>query len=148
LYNCRPAQYIEKMKTRLIIVLVLFAVVLMPVAADVGAGVILGSPTGVSVLIENRVALAAAWNIENRLHLHADVWIINRPLIDPVDWYLGVGGKVLLVDDVRAGVRFPVGLQWYALPNLELFAEIVPGMRLIPGTDFDLDAGLGVRFHF
>jgi hypothetical protein len=136
------------MKTRLIIVLVLFAVVLMPVAADVGAGVILGSPTGVSVLIENRVALAAAWNIENRLHLHADVWIINRPLIDPVDWYLGVGGKVLLVDDVRAGVRFPVGLQWYALPNLELFAEIVPGMRLIPGTDFDLDAGLGVRFHF
>jgi hypothetical protein len=136
------------MKRRIPLALLLCAAVVLPVAADVGAGVILGSPTGVSVLIENRVALAAAWNIENRLHLHADVWLLKGQLVDPLDWYVGVGGKVLLTDDVIAGARVPLGLQWYVLPELELFAEIVPGMRVIPGTSFDIDGGIGIRYHF
>ncbi len=127
----------------------LTVLILVPATADVGVGVILGSPTGVSALFGNRVAVAAAWNIDNLLHLHADVWLLNRQLVDPVNWYLGVGGKVLLLsDDVNLGVRIPVGLQWYALPRLELFAEIVPGMQLFEKTAFDLDAGLGIRFHF
>ncbi|MFA7568040.1 MAG: hypothetical protein WCY01_13520 [Alkalispirochaeta sp.] len=137
------------MKTRIVLVVVLFVVVLAPAAADVGAGVILGSPTGVSVLVDNRVALAAAWNINNRLHLHADVWLLNRTLADPIDWYLGVGGKVLLLsDDVYVGARLPLGLQWYVLPNLELFGEVVPGLQVVPSTGFDIDAGLGIRIHF
>ncbi|MFP4209919.1 MAG: hypothetical protein ACLFR8_01655 [Alkalispirochaeta sp.] len=135
------------MKRNILLVLLLCLFVVLPVAADVGAGVILGSPTGVSVLIDNRVALAAAWNIENRLHLHADVWLLRRRLADPVDWYVGVGGKVLLTDDVIAGGRVPLGLQWYVLPELELFAEIAPGMRVIPGTSFDIDGGIGIRYH-
>ena len=126
---------------------------ILPVAGDVGVGVILGSPTGISALFGNRVALAAAWSLPaERIHLHADVWLLRQRLIDPVDWYLGVGGKVQLAsgdsDDVRAGIRIPVGLQWYVLPRLELFGEIVPGMRLIPSTDFDLDGGVGIRFPF
>lgn len=125
---------------------------LVPAAADVGIGIILGSPTGISALFGNRVAVAAAWNIDNYAHVHADVWLLNRPLTDPVNWYLGVGGKVQINagrnDDVRAGVRIPVGLQWYATPQIELFGELAPGMRFIPGTDFDLDGGVGIRFHF
>ena len=137
------------MKRFLILTVLLTVLILVPATADVGVGVILGSPTGISALFGNRVAVAAAWNIDNLLHLHADVWLINRQLVDPVNWYLGVGGKVLLLsDDVNLGVRIPVGLQWYALPRLELFAEIVPGMQLFEKTAFDLDAGLGIRFHF
>jgi hypothetical protein len=138
---------------RILMILSFFATVgVFPVAADVGVGVILGSPTGISALFGNRVAVAAAWNIPSeRVHLHADVWLLRQRLVDPVDWYLGAGGKVQFAsgnsDDVRAGVRIPLGLQWYALPRLELFAEIVPGMQLIPSTGFDLDGGVGIRFH-
>lgn len=123
---------------------------LSPVAAqsenDIGADVILGSPTGVGVLVNNRVALAAAWNIENYLHLHADVWLVKQPVVDLIRWYFGIGGKTLLIDNASAVVRFPSGLQWYTLSSLELFLEVVPGMQVIPDTDFDFDAG--IRFHF
>lgn len=109
----------------------------------------LSASIGNRSLVGNRVALAAAWNIDNRLHLHGDIWVVNRRLVDPVDWYVGVGGKVLLLsEDVKAGVRVPVGIQWFALQQLELFAEIVPGLQIIDKTAFGLDAGIGVRYHF
>lgn len=140
------------MKRTLLILSFFVTVGIVPVAGDIGVGAILGSPTGISALLNNKVALAAAWNIPSeRVHLHADVWLIRQRLVDPVDWYLGAGGKVQFAsgnsDDIRAGFRVPVGLQWYALPRLELFGEIVPGMRLIPSTGFDLDGGVGIRFH-
>lgn len=140
------------MKRTLVFFIFTATVGIVPATAEVGVGVILGSPTGISALFSNRVAVAAAWNIPSeRVHLHSDVWLLRQRLIDPVDWYLGVGGKVQFAsegDEVRTGVRVPLGLQWYAFPRLELFGEIVPGMQLIPSTDFDLDAGIGVRFHF
>lgn len=120
------------------------------VSADTGVGVILGEPTGVSVLFNNRIAAAAAWSLDNYLHVHADWWFVNDAFIAPFNWFLGVGGKVRLLggeDAVRAGARVPVGLQWYVAPRLELFAEVVPGLEVIPETDFDLDAGIGLRFH-
>ena len=138
-----------------------------PVSADVGSGIILGDPTGLSALFDNRVAAAVAWDVSNYLHLHADVWLIRRLLAEPVDWYLGVGGKVKIFnedtrgegppwkseeddapDGVGVGVRVPIGVQWYAMPELEAFGEIVPGISLFPRTDFDIDLGIGLRYHF
>lgn len=51
-------------------------------------------------------------------------------------------------DEFGLGIRIPLGLQWYATENIELFGEVVPGIQLIPSTAPDVDAGLGVRFHF
>ncbi len=140
------------MKKFFLSVVVFLGLGVSPVLADVGVGVILGAPTGVSVLVGNRVALAAAWNLPSeRVHFHGDVWMLRQKLVDPLDWYLGLGGKMQLKpagDSLRVGVRVPLGVQWYALPRLELFGEIVPGMQLVPSTGFDLDAGVGVRFHF
>ncbi|TVR68589.1 MAG: hypothetical protein EA427_10030 [Spirochaetaceae bacterium] len=141
------------MKRTITLFLCILAFNTVHVAADVGVGIILGSPTGLSALFGNRVALAAAWDLQSeRMHVHGDVWLLRQRLVDPVDWYLGVGGKAQIKsgngDDVRVGVRVPLGVQWYAFPRLELFGEIVPGMRLVPSTSFDLDAGIGIRFHF
>ncbi len=137
------------MKSRLILVVLLVCFIVIPVAADIGAGIVLGSPSGVSVLIDNRVAFAAAWNIEKSLlHLHGDLWLLRQTLDDPLDWYVGVGGKVLVMEDPSIGARVPVGLQWYATPVIELFAEVAPGLRIVPSTAFDIDGGLGIRFHF
>ena len=124
------------------------------VAADTVEWVILGDPTSGSALFGNRVAVAAAWSLDSYLHLHADLWLLNRPLVDPLAWYFGVGGKVQLLggdgdgDDPRVGARIPFGIQWYVLPRLELFAEVAPGISVIPETDVDVDGGIGVRFHF
>lgn len=130
-----------------------FSFASVTLSADVGVGVILGSPTGLSALFGNRIAVAAAWNLQDeRFHVHGDVWLLRQQLVDPVDWYLGVGGKTQVKsgngDDLRVGVRVPLGVQWYAFPQIELFGEIAPGMRLVPSTSFDLDGGIGIRFHF
>lgn len=135
----------------MVVLLGSFAIV--PVAADVGVGVILGSPTGISALFGNRVAVAAAWNVQrDQVHLHGDVWLLHQELVDPVNWFLGAGGKFQLNpqgdSDIRVGIRVPLGVQFFVIPRLELFGEIAPGIRVIPSTSFDLDAGVGIRFHF
>ncbi|MFW5694441.1 MAG: hypothetical protein ACOCYB_04685 [Alkalispirochaeta sp.] len=142
------------MKKLIVLIILVLVISAGTVTADTGVGVILGDPTGVSALFGNRVAVAAAWSLDSYLHLHADLWLLNRQLVDPLDWYLGVGGKVQVLgdhgdsDDLRLGARVPVGLQWYVLPQLELFAELAPGIAVIPETDFDIDGGIGLRFHF
>ena len=144
------------MKKTLIALVLATGIALVAVPADTGVGGMLGDPTGVSVLLENRVALAAAWSIDDYLHLHADLWLVRDPFVEPLNWYLGLGGKVLLLGDRRGrdndalvlGARVPVGLQWYVAPRLELFAEIAPGMTILPDTGLDVDGGIGLRFHF
>ena len=141
------------MKRTIILLISIMLLGIAPVFADLGVGFILGSPTGISVLYGNRIAGAAAWNLPGeRVHLHGDVWLLHQPLVDPLDWYLGVGAKVQFAanrdEAVRAGIRVPIGVQWYFAPQFELFGEIVPGMNLIPATRFDAEGGVGLRFHF
>jgi hypothetical protein len=151
------------MTLRNVLVLTIFLGFLVPPAiapADTGIGLIVGDPTGISASFYDRVAVGAAWDIDDYLHVHADVWLYNATLADPVNWYIGLGGKLQLFDvHVRGdsdndgdalgiGVRVPVGLQWYFLPEWELFGELVPGIGIIPDTDFDFDAGIGIRYHF
>jgi hypothetical protein len=132
--------------------------------SDLGVGVIVGEPTGISIKYRNFPIMGIAWSIENHLHLHADYWISHRSLSGPVSWYWGVGGKITFFDKgnegvgnldpeddkeyTGVGVRVPVGLQYYILPELELFAEIVPGFAFLPGTDFELEGGIGARYYF
>jgi hypothetical protein len=66
--------------------------------------------------------------------------------------YVGVGPKLALFfhgDEVRVGARAPVGLafQFTRVP-LDVFVEVAAGLWFIEHTDFDLDAGVGVRYWF
>ncbi len=136
----------------------LFNTSMLTAKKRIGIGIIAGSPTGISLKFGTFPVLGIAWNFQDTgyLHLHADYWIINKPLSPPLDWYLGVGGKIKIWSDKnktnnnsRFGLtcRVPVGIQWFALDNLELFAEIVPGLELIPATGLELDGGIGIRFY-
>lgn len=138
----------------------LFFVLPLSAFADTGVGIIVGDPTGISALFGERVAMGVAWDIDDYLHVHADLWFVKGTLIDPVQGYVGVGGKLEAFDVnargrdddendvIGVGVRVPFGAQWYFHPEWELFGEIVPGIGIIPDTDFDIDAGIGVRYHF
>lgn len=146
------------MKRVFLLAAVLTALAPLALSADTGAGIILGDPTGLSVLIEDRLALGVAWDVDDFLHLHGDLWLARGVLASPVSWYFGLGAKVQFFDvnaagdeaddTLGVGIRIPLGLQWYFLPQWELFGEIVPGIGIIPDTDFDVDGGVGVRFHF
>ena len=153
-------------KRILLICLAVGAFALPLAAADVGLGVIVGEPTGLSLSLENRLAFGAAWSFRNYVHFHGDYLFIREGLPElesefskPVGWYLGLGGKVRLFtrdedknnsadSAVGLGVRVPVGLTFYPTPDLELFLELVPGIALFPDTELDADAGIGIRYHF
>ena len=154
------------MKRVLILFLVLFALFLpAALSADTGAGVVLGDPTGVSLLFDERIAVAAAWDVSQHLHLHGDLWLFKRQLVEPVDWYMGLGARLQIYtegstsgpswadgDDrdqgIGIGARIPFGLQWYPMEQLEVFGELVPVLSLFPATEFDMDFGIGLRYHF
>ena len=135
-------------------VLALF-LLLVPVytaTASFGIGIILGEPTGISMKVGDSLAFAVAWSFDNFLHLHGDYWFMHNHLAGPVDWYLGGGLKLQLHSransNTRLGVRIPAGVQWFFAPKFELFAELVPGMRFIPETRFEINGGIGLRYHF
>jgi hypothetical protein len=128
-------------------------------SGDLGLGIIVGEPTGISgkMFMGGNTALdfGAAWSFGKNasLHLHADYLIHRFDLIEVdrgrLPFYYGIGGRLRLADDAQVGIRIPVGLSYY-LENdpLEIFFEIVPVLDLTPGTGFSGNGGFGVRYYF
>jgi hypothetical protein len=127
--------------------------------SGLGLGVVFGEPTGISAKMwtSEKTALdaAVAYHIGNPgwLHLHADFLIHNYDLIDvnqgalPV--YFGVGGFVSFSSDLGLGARIPFGLDYqFEGAPVDIFAEVVPGLSLIPGIAFYIGGGIGVRYFF
>ncbi len=150
-------------KTGVVLILLILLSTTAPlIAADFGAGIVIGEPTGLSFSYENRYILGAAWSFRNYIHIHGDYLFIREgfPEIEseidkPFGWYLGGGAKLRLFTadskedgSIGLGVRLPVGVTFYPIPELELFLELVPGIALFPETTGDLDGGLGIRYHF
>lgn len=129
-------------------------------------GVILGSPTGISgkmSLGNNRAidaALAYSLSDDLDLVLQADYLIenarsfnINAP--QPLELYFGIGARIAVVDqgkhedELAIGPRTPVGISYTITnPNLMFFGELALILNIVPDTDVDLDAGIGVRYRF
>jgi len=63
--------------------------------------------------------------------------------------YYGLGFRVNFGDETEAGVRFPIGLE-YLFPRapFDVFIEVVPILRVIQKTDFEIDGAIGARFFF
>ena len=128
-------------------------------ARSLGAGVIIGEPTGITVkaLKPGKVAVdgAVAWSLGKggQLHLHGDFLFHNFSIFTFYDvgtsLYYGAGARVKLREDTVLGIRIPVGLSYMLdSPDLEIFAELVPVIDVLPGTDFAVDAGIGIRYYF
>lgn len=124
-----------------------------------GLGIVLGEPTGLSAKLwttsSNAFDFAAAWSFKGDGHLllQADyVWHsfdLIRVSSGRLPLYYGIGGRVILADDPLLGIRIPLGLNYqFDSAPIDIFAEIVPILDLVPSTDFDLGGGIGVRFWF
>lgn len=126
---------------------------------NLGLGVIAGEPTGISgkLWTEKHTAFdaAMAWSFgkEDKVHLHGDYLFYNFNLFKvengQLPLYYGIGGRLKLGADNTVGIRIPVGLNYiFANAPLDVFLEIVPVLDLLPGTEFDLNGGIGIRYFF
>ncbi len=128
-------------------------------------GVILGHPTGISAKLwlgpTSAVDAALAWNFQaDQLHFHADYlhhfFDVFDVAPDRLPLYVGIGADLRLRADgpgasggLRSGVRVPLGISFLSAEvPLDLFAEVVPAMRLYPATTFDIWWGIGARYRF
>lgn len=149
------------MKKILVITLVLFSLASVNAfSADgnLGLGIIVGEPTGVSgkLYLSGNDALdaAASWSFVNELlYVQADYirhfpGALGRDL-EPLTPYLGIGGLVILSDNLAVGARAPIGLSFF-IPDtsFEIFLELGPSLLIIPETDFEFNGGLGIRYYF
>ena len=148
------------MKRTFLLVLLVAATVLPAAAQDIlGAGIILGEPTGISVkawLDEGMAADAAvAWSFmgDPSLYIHANalyhINVLDTGSENYLAPYLGVGANLRFGNDLGLGLRVPIGVSLLLnVAPVELFAEFSPGIGLLPETGFDPGAGLGARFYF
>lgn len=124
-----------------------------------GLGIIIGEPTGLSFKswTGSRTAIdgALAWSFDKEaaIHLHWDWLWHNFGAVEAergdINLYYGIGGRIKFDDDGRAGVRVPLGLGYiFDTAPLDFFLEIVPILDLVPKTDFNLNAAMGMRYYF
>lgn len=146
-------------KLFLIALLSLFATGVFAQNSGLGLGVVFGEPTGLSAKMwtsqRTAVDAAVAWSFVGTgwLHIHTDFLIHNFDLINvsegslPV--YFGVGAYMGLSSDLAFGARIPFGIAYhFEGAPVEIFAELVPGLALLPEIEFYVGGGIGIRYYF
>lgn len=143
--------------------LIVLFVLLAPLAAEArkggpfGLGVLIGDPSGLNAKVflggNNAFDVGVGWSLRSDvLHIHADYLFHFPQRWGGGEWlpFVGIGGVLgLFRNDAGIGVRVPFGLSWFPAGGpVDIFAEIAPGVSLIPGTHFDLYGGIGARFFF
>jgi len=149
-----------KKKILLLIIMLFSCTTILAEDKKFGLGVIIGDPTGISLKLwhEKNIAYdgAIAWTTEGKedvLHLHADFLMHMYNFIDiekgKLPFYFGIGGRIMFEKDDKVGVRIPVGLSYeFEKAPLDIFFEIVPILDLIPNTELNFNAGIGIRYFF
>jgi hypothetical protein len=124
-----------------------------------GAGIILGEPTGFSFKywLTEKTALDAglAWSFvdANAFQIQADYLIHNFNLFNfpegKLPFYFGIGGRVKFSNDVTLGIRVPLGITWiFNDAAFDVFFEAVPILDILPETNFTISAAIGGRYFF
>lgn len=122
---------------------------------DFGIGGVIGDPSGLSLKWYPRgdfaYDLLVAWDLDDFIFLNAH-GLFERPMRNaPFRFFYGPGGYIGILDrgrddDVVLGVSGNFGLSYFVEP-FEIFVQITPRLNIIPSTDGDLGAGIGVRFY-
>lgn len=129
---------------------------------NIGVGVILGLPTGLSgkFWFSDRSAIdaAAGWNFEIQYFALQAGYLYNYPIDVPSGFlvaYVGAGGLLELaspsdervIDPLYISGRIPIGLEYIYEPA-GFFVELDPLLAFYPGIGFGFGGGIGFRFYF
>ena len=133
---------------------------------NVGLGIMLGEPTGISFKLWNRQTTAwdagAAWSFVGGKYfqIHGDFLLHNFNLfrVDTgrMAFFYGVGARIKFGSTTDSGdtktvlsLRVPVGISYeFEKTPIELFLEVAPMLNLTPATEVDIAGGVGFRYYF
>lgn len=144
---------------RPLLALLALTALLMPARASAqtggtGIGLVLGEPTGLTARFMrggNNFQVHAAWSFSNDAALQLNGDYLRSGTLDTspmMPFYFGLGARVKFSDDAQLGIRFPVGVNhFFAKTPLEVFAEVVPILNLLPDSDVNLNAAVGIRYY-
>lgn len=132
---------------------------------DVGVGLMVGSPTGLSAKywMNRKMAfdtgIGASLEGDVNFHIHGD-FLMQVPLPvkeapGQVPLYMGIGPRIRIIDKkqhsskVEFGIRLPIGVEFNpnSLP-LNFFVELAPVLVATPEGGVSLDGAVGVRYRF
>lgn len=147
---------------KLFILLFLFSSSFPVLAAQnkLGAGMMLGNPTGVNAkywLDDDRAVdagLGLSFGRKTELSVHSDYLFHQKAVlfyndIHSLDLYYGIGGRLEFSDGLEMGVRLPVGLTHFIEEkNADVFAEIAPVIDIISKVGVEFHFALGARYYF
>lgn len=143
---------------------------------DFGLGVAIGSPTAITGKVWLTQSTAAdfgfAYSSRNYVLVYGDYLLHssgvlgNNELSNRLSTYIGIGLGIYSWDrnyyyedrpsgwrrkegDVGVYARIPLGIEWNPRdPPLGVFAELVPGVSVIPSIDVIINAAIGIRYYF
>lgn len=128
--------------------------------AIIGGGLVVGEPTGLTAKLWYTetgfavdTALAWAFQEDPGLYMHVNS-LFHLAIIETAGGrylspFIGAGLLYRVGTESRLGLRIPLGLSilpFRAFP-LEFYAELAPGIGLLPDTAPGFGAGMGVRFY-
>ena len=126
---------------------------------NVGLGIILGEPTGISFKMWSSETVGfdagAAWSFVDSsfFQIHGDMLFHNYNIFKvdtgKMALFYGFGARIKFADDTIVSLRVPVGISYeFEKTPIELFLEIVPMLDLVPATEVDIAGGIGFRYYF
>ena len=152
------------MKTKCFVIVLIIFIATNALALErkqFGVGIIAGEPTGITIksMLDDKSAIDAGvgWETsgDNEFHIYGDYLYHMNDLIKVPHGKLPLyfGGGLRFIDrekkDDKLGIRIPVGIEYlFKDVSLGAFLELVPVLNLTPDTDFDFEAGIGIRFFF
>jgi hypothetical protein len=128
---------------------------------DWGIGAVLGEPTALNVkrwvMWNSAFDFGAGWSWKGEGYFTGyfdyiwhNFYFFEQPGSGDLPVYFGAGARFVVEgDDVRFGVRTPIGVE-YVMYNrpLSFFIEIVPIFDFTPETEGNLSGGIGFRYMF
>ncbi len=139
----------------------------------VGLGIILGEPSALNLKYDqspnDAFDLGLAFNFDRWVLVYGDYQYKFANVIRPAPQltpYLGLGVVIVAsnksIEDTRGtryfdssasskfalGVRVPIGIEWRPDAPIGIFAEIAPGLAVIPSTVGFFQGGIGIRYYF
>jgi hypothetical protein len=148
-------------KKFLFLFLILFTGFVFPQDKNIGLGLMIGEPTGISE--KYWTSTTNAWdfglgysfvNSQNKISVHADYLYHINDLIKAkyrIPFYYGFGVRLRFHNNESSSIggRGVAGLVLLAdeIP-IDAFFELAPVFNLFPSTSLNFDAAIGSRYYF
>lgn len=165
------------MVTRLFYVLISLSATLLFLPkslAQNAVGLTIGGPTYIHFTRDlggpEALEAGVSFSYNHATHIYADYLLeTNRPfqspLLNEMGVFYGLGAMVVITNKDRRnkdgyygdengsaglGLRVPVGVNWRPpeTPNFSFHLQVVPVVAIVPETELEFNAGLGLKFHF